>query len=95
MRITNLWIRACFILHNIVTGDLHDEEFLEGSDRDALEREWSGQAAEHHRTVSNIQTRIASDGGTTSGTHTVGQPLFRHALLEEAKERQWKPAYSN
>lgn len=42
-----------------------------------------------------IQTRIASDGGTTSGTHTVGQPLFRHALLEEAKERQWKPAYSN
>lgn len=27
MRIMNLWVRACFILHNILIGDLHDEEF--------------------------------------------------------------------
>lgn len=88
MKYTNLWIRACFVLHNILVADFHDEDFLRGEDLQALEVQWRQQAQQQEPLPRSRQSTLVAGVGQPAE-----YPVYRSALLEDAVTRKWKPAY--
>lgn len=93
LRFINLWIRSCFILHNILIGDLRDEQFLEGEDMQALQAEWHRQSEEHCLSLEELRREISRT--VAMPRNSAGRPVYRAAMLEEAVMRGWSLAYGD